>query len=153
MKDWKKIVYPLAGLAIVFGAWRAYGLPGLAAAGGGLMMWLMLHFTRTMHVLKQAADRPIGYVGSAVMLNAKLKPGVNLLHVMAITRSLGELQSPPDAQPEVFRWTDTGGSSVTCEFEGGRLVRWMLARPAPDESPAPAELGAPAPAEPRAAAH
>ncbi|MES2484025.1 MAG: glycerate kinase [Pseudomonadota bacterium] len=144
MKDWKKIVFPLAGLAIAYLAWRAYGLPGLAAAGGGIVMWLMLHFTRTMHVLKQAADRPIGHVGSAVMLNAKLKPGVNLLHVMAITRSLGDQQSPPDAQPEVFRWTDTGGSSVTCEFEGGRLVRWRLARPVTEEA---------APAEPGAAAH
>ncbi len=153
MKDWKKIVYALAGLAIVYGAWRAYGLPGLAAAGGGLLMWLMLHFTRTMYVLKQAADRPIGYVDSAVMLNAKLRPAVNLLHVMALTRSLGEPLSPPDTDPEVFRWTDTGGSSVTCVFEGGRLLKWKLVRPTPDDSPAPAEPGASAPTEARAAAH
>ena len=32
----------------------------------------------------------MGYVGSAVMLNARLKPGVNLMHVMAMTQSLGE---------------------------------------------------------------
>ncbi len=55
-----------------------------------VVMYLLLHFTRLMHVLKSAADRPVGYVGSAVMLNAKLKPGVNLLHVMALTESLGE---------------------------------------------------------------
>ena len=33
-------------------------------------------------VLKRASKSPKGYVGSAVMLNAKLKKGVNLMHVM-----------------------------------------------------------------------
>ncbi len=127
--NWKRILFPIAGLAIMAGAWRAYGLPGLSIAVGGLVMWLLLHFTRLMHVLKQASDRPVGWVGSAVMLNAKLKPGVALLHVMAITRSMGEQLSPVDHQPEVFRWTDGTGSSVTCEFAMGRLVKWTLWRP------------------------
>ena len=42
------------------------------------MMWLLLHYTRLITILKKAADRPIGAVGSAVMLNAKLKPGGGL---------------------------------------------------------------------------
>ncbi len=72
------------------------------------------------------------------MLNAKLKPGVNLLHVMAMTRAMGELQSPEGQQPEIFRWTDNGGSHVTCEFREGKLVQWMLFRP-PEETGAPAD--------------
>ena len=72
------------------------------------------------------------------MLNAKLKSGVNLLHVMALTRSLGELLSEKDHQPELFRWTDASDSSVTCEFQHGRLVRWELKRPIPaDETAGP----------------
>ena len=39
---------------------------------GGLVMWALLHFTRLVNVMKKAAKRPIGYVGSAVMLNARL---------------------------------------------------------------------------------
>jgi hypothetical protein len=39
-----------------------------------------------MNVMRKAANRPMGYVGSAVMLNARLKPGVNLMHVVAMTR-------------------------------------------------------------------
>ena len=66
------------------------------------------------------------------MLNAKLRPGVNLLHVVAMTRSLGELLTPKDTQPELFRWTDGTRSSVTCEFAQGRLVRWELSRPQTD---------------------
>jgi hypothetical protein len=136
--NWKQIVFPLAGLALLALAWRSYGLPGLAVAATGLVMWALLHFTRLMHVLKQASDRPVGSVASAVMLNAKLRPRVNLLHVMAMTRSIGEPLSPPDTQPEVYRWTDAGNSQVTCEFVDGRLVKWTLTRPdAPADESAP----------------
>ncbi len=98
-------------------------------AAGGIVMFLLLHFNRTDDVLKRAADRPIGYVGSAVMLNAKLKPGVTLLHVVAMTQALGEQRSPKDAQPEVFRWTDNGGSWVDATFLNGKLTEWKLVRP------------------------
>ena len=101
-------------------------------------MWVLLHVTRLMHVLKQAADRPVGHVGSAVMLNAKLQAGMPLLKVLALTRALGELQSAPDAQPEVFRWGDTSGSHVTCEFVNGRLITWQMVRP-DTETPAVTE--------------
>ena len=92
-------------------------------------MWALLHFTRLMNVMKKAANRPMGYVGSAVMLNARLKPGVNLMHVMAMTQSLGERLSAENAQPEVYRWTDGTQSHVTCEFANGRLQKWTLERP------------------------
>ena len=105
------------------------GWPGVAAVVGGLVMWALLHFTRLMNVMKKAANRPMGYVGSAVMLNARLKPGVNLMHVMAMTQSLGERLSAENAQPEVYRWTDGTQSHVTCEFANGRLQKWTLERP------------------------
>jgi hypothetical protein len=127
--NWQRIFVPIAGAALVAAAWRTYGWPGLAVAAGGIVMWALLHFTRLMHVLKRAADRPVGHVGSAVMLNAKLKPGVTLLHVVALTQALGELLSPKGAQPEIFRWTDGSQSHVTCEFAAGKLVKWELVRP------------------------
>jgi len=128
----QRILVPAGCLLLLGVAWRSYGWAGVAVAGGALVMWLLLHFTRLMTVLKRAADRPIGVVASAVMLNARLKPGVNLMHVIAMTRSLGEQRSPKDEQPERFRWTDGGGSHVTCEFRGGKLVSWTLERPAPE---------------------
>jgi hypothetical protein len=67
-----------------------------------------------------------------------LKEGVNLMHVMALTESLGEPLSPQDAQPEIFRWTDGTHSSVTCEFRAGKLVKWTLHRPPAEEDGAPA---------------
>ena len=75
----------------------------MAAVATGLVMWMPLHFTRMMRVLKRAARRPIGHVDSAVMLNTRLKPGLSLLHVVAMTRALGQRQSEKDVQPEVFR--------------------------------------------------
>jgi hypothetical protein len=127
--NWRRILVPVAGAALIVAGWRAYGWPGVAVVVSGGVMWALLHVTRVMHVLKQAADRPVGHVGSAVMLNARLRAGVSLLHVMAITRAMGELRSPKDEQPEIFRWTDPGGSHVTAQFQDGRLVSWTLWRP------------------------
>ena len=128
----QKIILPVLGVVMVAAAWRAYGWAGVALVVTGLVMWGLLHFTRLTHVLKKASDRPVGYVASAVMLNAKLKPGVNLLHVIAMTQALGQLVSPKDEQPELYRWTDEGGSHVTCEFANGKLVKWTLYRPPAD---------------------
>ena len=125
-----KIIGPLAVIVFTIGAWRQFGWPGIAMAAGGVVMWILLHFTRLMTILKKASQRPIGHVASAVMLNAKLKKGMSLMHVIAMTKSLGELQTAKDEQPEVFTWTDTGQSVVTCTFVGGKLADWTLGRPA-----------------------
>ena len=135
--NFQKIFIPVAGAAAVALAYRLYGWSGVAAVATGLVMWMMLHFTRMMHILKRAAQRPIGYVDSAVMLNAKLKPGVTLLHVIAMTRALGKLQSEKDVQPELFRWTDGTDSHVTCTFVGGKLAHHALFRPL-ESAPPPA---------------
>ena len=126
---WRNIAVPALGLGLLAAGYRAAGWPGVALVGGALVMYLLLHFNRVVHVMRKAANRPKGHVGSAVMLNAKLKPGVNMLHVVALTQSLGEQLSPEGEQPEVFRWTDGTNSSVTCDFKGGRLVKWDLVRP------------------------
>ena len=127
-----RVGVPLLGIGLVAVAYRWYGWAGVAAAATALVMWALLHFNRLMQVLQRAAKRPIGYVDSAVMLNAKLKPGVSLMHVVAMTKALGEVRSAPDQQPELLRWTDASASHVTCEFLGGKLVRWELLRPSPD---------------------
>ena len=136
----RKFLIPLGIIALVFAAWRAYGPQGILTVSGGLVMWALLHYTRLMNVMQKARHNPIGWVGSAVMLNAKLKPGVNLMHVVAMTRALGEQLSAEGQEPEIYRWTDGTQSHVTCEFVAGRLVRWQLVRPAApgDDAPAPA---------------
>ena len=136
--NFSKILGLLAALVFTVGAWRQFGWPGLALAAGGVVMWVLLHFTRLMSILQKAAKRPVGYVASAVMLNAKLKKGLTLMHVMAMTQSLGALQTPKDTQPEVFVWTDPGASKVTCTFVNGKLQEWVLERPAA-EAEAPAD--------------
>ena len=134
--NFNKIIGPLAVIVFTVGAWRQFGWAGIALAAGGVVMWIMLHFTRLMHILKKASGRPVGHVASAVMLNARLKKGMTLMHVIAMTKSLGALQTVKDEQPEVFLWTDPGQSSVSCTFVGGKLQAWALSRPA-EEAPAP----------------
>ena len=143
--QFQNILVPVAAVAGVMAAYSSYGWPGVAIASGLLVMWLLLHFTRLMQVLKRAANRPIGYVGSAVMLNAKLRPGVSLMHVVAMTKALGALDSVKDAQPEVFRWTDETRSHVSCEFHNGKLRKWQLHRPAQSETAVPSSDATQAP--------
>ena len=128
---WQRILTLVIAVALGAGAWRAGGWAGLALAGSALVLWFMLYYTRLIQVMKRAADRPVGYVGSAVMLNAKLQAGQPLLKVVALTRALGERLSEVGADPETYRWRDEGGSQVTAEFKGGRLTHWQLERPAP----------------------
>jgi hypothetical protein len=127
--DLKKIVTPIFGVLLLAAGYRAYGWGGVALVCSGVVTWMLLHFNRVTRVLTKAADQPVGYVGSAVMLNAKLKPRVSLLHVIATTQALGERLSAPDQDPEIYRWTDGTASSVTCEFVKGKLVKWELVRP------------------------
>ncbi|MGJ7614189.1 MULTISPECIES: glycerate kinase [unclassified Variovorax] len=127
--NFKKFLVPVGAILLLGLAWRSGGWGGVALAAGAILMFLLLHFNRAMQVLKRAAERPVGYVGSAVMLNAKLKPGVSLMHVVAMTRALGELRSPKDQQPELYRWTDGGNSYVDAVFNGGKLQSWTMTRP------------------------
>ena len=68
--NFKKFLVPVGAIVVLGLAWRSGGWGGVALAGGAIMMFLLLHFNRAMQVLKRAAERPVGYVGSAVMLNA-----------------------------------------------------------------------------------
>jgi hypothetical protein len=128
--QFQKILWPLGSVVLAVAGYRAYGWPGLALVVGGLVMWQLLHFTRMLQILKRAANRPIGHVDSAVMLHSRLQAGLPLLQVVGMTRALGLLESPKDAQPERFRWTDTSQASVLCVFLGGKLQSWDLQRPA-----------------------
>lgn len=131
----QKIALPALAVLAVSLSYQRWGWPGVAMALGALVMWALLHFTRMLQVLKRAAHRPVGYVDSAVMLNAKLRKGMPLLHVVAMTRALGALQSPTDTQPEVYAWTDGSQSTVTAVFLAGKLQSWDLVRPKPEASP------------------
>jgi hypothetical protein len=127
--QFQKYLYPLLAVGAIAVGYVNFKWTGVALVASGLVTWGLLHFSRMMQVLKRAADRPIGYVGSSVMLNAKLKQGATLLHVVAMTKALGELLTEKDAQPEIFRWTDGTQSHVTCTFIGGKLQSWALFRP------------------------
>ncbi|MEF9948724.1 MAG: glycerate kinase [Comamonas sp.] len=125
----RNILVPIGLIVLMIAAYQSASWPGVAAVAGGIIMWGLLHFTRLMSIMKKASDRPIGYVGSAVMLNVKLRPKVALVHVIAMTRSLGQRLSEEGQSPEIYRWTDGTNSSVTCEFVNGRLMKWELQRP------------------------
>ncbi|MBX3626767.1 MAG: hypothetical protein KF892_17240 [Rhizobacter sp.] len=119
----------LAFVALVAG-WLSYGWQGVVMVVSAIVFWLLLQFSRALRVMKNAAQAPKGEVGSTVMLNAKLKRGMTLMQVIALTRSLGDHVSE---SPDTWAWRDAGDSRVTLVFEGGKLSRWDLNRPTAPE--------------------
>ena len=119
----------LALAAMGFLGYRAYGWPGLALAGGALVMWALLHVSRMLVVLRRTAQNSIGCVASAVMLHARLEQGMPLLKVLALTRALGQMLSVPGNEPVQYQWTDASQAVVRCNFTHGKLVDWELLRP------------------------
>jgi hypothetical protein len=112
--------------------WRLYGWPGLVMAATVAVFWLLLQFNRTLRVMKNAGRSPVGMVPSAVMLNARLKPGMTMLEMLQVSKSLGrQLADPPDT----WEWADEGGAKVTATLAGAKLQSWQLTRPdSPDDT-------------------
>jgi hypothetical protein len=120
------IAWGLAAAAIAAGYW-GWGWPGVVLGVTVVVFWLLLQFSRSLRVLKNAGSAPVGRIDSAVMLHSQLQSGMRLMQVVQLTRSLG--RKVGDA-PERWAWADTGGAMVTLAFEQGRLVSWDLARAA-----------------------
>ena len=129
MDKLRKYLMPVALVLLMSFAWQSAGWEGVALAVTGFVMWLLLHFTTVLVIMRRARNRPIGYVGSAVMLQAKLKTGMTHLQVVGMTRSLGERLSPPGEDPELFLWKDGNDNRLTATFVGGKLQSWDFKRP------------------------
>jgi hypothetical protein len=119
--------WALAALFVAL-AWQSYGWQGVLLAVSAVVFWLLLQFSRAMRAMRQAGQAPVGHVDSAVMLNAKLQPGMTMLQVIGLTKSLGRRLASGD---DHWAWSDEGGSTVTLQFQGGKLARFELDRPAP----------------------
>jgi hypothetical protein len=118
--------------ALMLAGWQQYGWQGLLVAVSAVIFWLLLQFNKAVRVMRQAGSAPVGYVESAVMLNARLKAGMNMMQVVLMTRSLGQKTGD---DPESYRWTDPGGSHVTVALRRGRIASWTLWRPqGPDDA-------------------
>jgi hypothetical protein len=116
----------VAALGVV--SWQAYGWRGLAIAASAVVFWLLMQFNRTVRVMQDAAQQPLGLVPSAVMFHAGLRPGLTMLKIVKGTTTLGRKVEGPD---DDWIWSDEGGVAVRLHFERGVLVRWELQRPPP----------------------
>jgi hypothetical protein len=125
------VAWGLAVAAIAAG-YVGWGWPGVVLGVTVLVFWLLLQFSRSLRVLKHAAQRPVGTVDSAVMLHSKLKAGMTLMQVLQITRSLG---TRLEESPERWGWADAGGARVMLEFDAGKLRHWALERALPGDEP------------------
>ena len=119
-----KLGWTLAIAAMVL-ATMLYGLQGFLAALSLTVFWLLLQFSRAMRVMRRAAERPKGRVGSVVMLQSKLKKGTPMLNVVAHAGTLGD--KVEGGGDDVWAWADDG-ARLTLYFDNGTLSRWQLDR-------------------------
>jgi hypothetical protein len=142
MNPW--VGWALAAAALYAG-WRGYGWPGVALAFSVIVFWLLLQFNRSLRVLRNAGESPVGRVDSAVMLHAALQPRMSMLDIVKRTRSIGRRVSGDDSGkgPEVWAWADDGGSRVEITLVNGRCTQWVLHRPS-DAGASDAAVGEPA---------
>lgn len=130
MNAW--VGWTLAVLAIAVG-YVQYGWRGVVLGVTVVVFWLLLQFGKAMRVMRTAAAAPVGVVGSAVMLHAKLRRGMRLIEILPLTRSLGRKVAD---DPETFEWRDASGAAVRVQLQRGRCTDWTLSR-ADGEAPAP----------------
>jgi uncharacterized protein (DUF58 family) len=135
--------WTLALLALATSAY-AYGWQGAVFAVTVIVFWLLLQFNRVLRTMRRASEAPVGHVDSAVMLHSKLRPGLPMLQVVKLTRSLGRRVSET---PEVWAWADASGAQVAITFEGGRCRHWALTRTEPADTDADPTMNADTPDE------
>lgn len=124
MKTWTGIFLALA--ALVAGG-VVYGWRGVILALSVIVFWLLLQFSRLMRTMRAVSQSPVGRIDSAVMLQARLKPGMTMAQIVELAQSLGRRV---EDQPELWRWVDAGGVELDVEMAGGQCSRWTLRRPA-----------------------
>lgn len=117
--------WALAVLAVAAG-YVGYGWPGVVLAITVVVFWLLLQFSRSLRVLRDASGRPVGSVDNAVMLQARVQPGMRLVDVLKLTRSLGTKVG--DEPAEAFVWRDGAGDAVRIELRGGKVSGVTLTR-------------------------
>ncbi len=122
MTPWIGWALAVSVVALGYAVW---GWQGVVLALSVVIFWLLLQFTRTLRVMRMASGRPVGTVDNAVMLHARLHPGMRMLEILPVTRSLGHKVAD---QPETFRWTDGSGDAVDVELAGGRATLVRLQR-------------------------
>lgn len=128
---------PVVGWALAFAAlvagWFSYGWPGVALAISVIVFWLLMQFSRSVRVMRDASESPVGRVPSAVMLHSKLRTGLPMLQIVKLTKSLGKRLSE---SPEMWAWADDSGAEVRIVFDKGLCTSWTLNRPAEQEAAA-----------------
>ncbi|MEY4755092.1 MAG: hypothetical protein RJA44_2767 [Pseudomonadota bacterium] len=122
----------LAGSALMLGGWL-YGWRGLVLGLTLVVFWLVLQFNRSLRVLQQVGQRPVGQVDSVAMLLRRLEHGMQMSELLTLTGCLGQRRGSLDD----WQWQDSYGHTLVVSLRRGVVVRWAVAQAdEPDEADA-----------------
>ncbi len=125
MNRWFGVALAVAAVAIGI---ALYGWKGAILALSLIVFWLLLQFSQLMKVMRTANESPLGHVSSALMLQSRLHPGMTLVQLIRLCRSLGV-----KVAPDTYRWADSGGDAVEVVLKAGKVTHWTLIRAQDDK--------------------
>lgn len=125
MNRWFGVALAVAAVAIGI---ALYGWKGAILALSLIVFWLLLQFSQLMKVMRTANESPLGHVSSALMLQSRLHPGMTLVQLIRLCRSLGV-----KVAPDTYRWADAGGDAVEVVLKAGKVTHWTLIRAQDDK--------------------
>lgn len=129
LKPW---FYLAGALLLTAVAWRTQGWAGVAMVASTVFFLMLMQFHRAMSVLRRAGAAPLGLIPSAVMLNARLKPGMSLVQLVQLAGSLGRPRpegDDVDRGEQSLAWHDPGEAEVVVRLRRGKVVDWRFSRP------------------------
>ncbi|OWQ86216.1 hypothetical protein CDN99_20485 [Roseateles aquatilis] len=118
-----RLVGILLAIAAIVAGGAFFGWKGAILGLSCVVFYLLLQFTQLMKVMRTANDAPMGHVSSALMLQSRLHPGMKLIELIKLCRSLGVKSGE-----NTYRWTDAGGDAVDIVMERGVVASWQLVR-------------------------
>ena len=114
----------LTAAPFAFATWRANGLAGVAFAASAIVFRLLLTFKRTVRVVKNAADAPVGRVPSAERRDVPCRLARGTTALKIVTQTTGHGRKVEGATtPGAGATTAVPASSFTSSVAGSSAGR------------------------------
>jgi len=126
MRFAKMLGLMLLAAVVLFSAGALAGWQGVMLVVCVAVGWLLLQFRRLMSVMDEAGRAKPGVIADAADVSTKVRPGMKLEDLVALTRSFGTKIADT---PRTYAWTDAGGARLEIVLDKRRVQDCRLVEP------------------------